>query len=136
MVQSSLGVVGAMALGASIEHPLALVLAIVGGTSAWTGLAVISASWTRTVESAQLTTMPLIMISILLSGFAFPFRGMPGWAQVIGEALPTTHFLRVVRGLMLKGATASEVGGEILVLVLLLVIVSVLALSRYRVTLD
>lgn len=93
-----------------------------------------------TIAQNQLQAMQMsfffLMPSILLSGFAFPFRGMPGWAQVIGEALPTTHFLRVVRGLMLKGATASEVAGEILVLVLLLVIVSVLALRRYRVTLD
>jgi ABC-2 type transport system permease protein len=93
-----------------------------------------------TVAQNQLQAMQMsfffLMPSILLSGFAFPFRGMPGWAQVIGEALPTTHFLRVVRGLMLKGATISEVAREMLALVLLLVVVSVIALTRYRETLD
>jgi hypothetical protein len=77
-----------------------------------------------------------LMPSILLSGFAFPFRGMPGWAQAIGEALPVTHFLRIVRGLMLKGANFEQIAGEVAVLLLMLVIVSALAISRYRVTLD
>ena len=73
---------------------------------------------------------------LLLSGFAFPFRGMPGWAQTIGELLPVTHFLRIVRGLMLKGASLQQVAAELAVLALMLVIVSSLAISRYRVTLD
>jgi ABC-2 type transport system permease protein len=77
-----------------------------------------------------------LMPSILLSGFAFPFRGMPGWAQTIGEVLPTTHFLRVVRGLMLKGATTAEIASEMAVLLLLLFAVSSVALARYKVTLD
>lgn len=77
-----------------------------------------------------------LMPAILLSGFAFPFRGMPGWAQVIGEALPATHFIRIVRGVMLKGATLDQVAGEIAVLAFMLVIVATLAVSRYRVTLD
>jgi ABC-2 type transport system permease protein len=74
--------------------------------------------------------------AILLSGFAFPFRGMPFWAQWIGEMLPATHYMRIVRGIMLKGADASQLGAEIAVLGLTLVIVSVVAVSRYRVTLD
>jgi ABC-2 type transport system permease protein len=77
-----------------------------------------------------------LLPSILLSGFAFPFRGMPGWAQAIGEALPVTHFLRIVRGLMLKGASFEQVAAEGAILVLMLLIVSVVAISRYRVTLD
>ena len=77
-----------------------------------------------------------LLPTILLSGFAFPFRGMPGWAQVIGEALPATHFIRIVRGIMLKGANLSQVGFEIAVLAIMLVIVTTLAISRYRVTLD
>ena len=93
-----------------------------------------------TISQNQLQAMQMsfffLMPSILLSGFAFPFRGMPGWAQAIGEALPVTHFLRIVRGLMLKGASPGQIAGEIATLVLMLVIVSVLAISRYRVTLD
>ncbi len=77
-----------------------------------------------------------LMPAILLTGFAFPFRGMPGWAQAIGEALPATHFIRIVRGVMLKGATPAQVAGEIAVLAFMLVLVATLAVSRYRVTLD
>ena len=77
-----------------------------------------------------------LMPAILLSGFAFPFRGMPGWAQVIGEALPATHFIRIVRGVMLKGASLDQVAAEIAVLAFMLVIVATVAVSRYRVTLD
>ena len=65
-----------------------------------------------------------------------PFPGMPGWAQFIGEAVPATHFLRVIRAVMLKGASPGQIAGEVATLVLMLVIVSVLAISRYRVTLD
>ena len=50
--------------------------------------------------------------SILLSGFMFPFRGMPGWAQAIGEVLPLTHFLRIVRGVLLKGNGLAEIAPE------------------------
>jgi ABC-2 type transport system permease protein len=93
-----------------------------------------------TISQNQLQAMQMsfffLMPSILLSGFAFPFRGMPGWAQAIGEALPVTHFLRIVRGLMLKGASFDQIAGEVAVLMLMLVIVSVVAISRYRVTLD
>jgi ABC-2 type transport system permease protein len=80
--------------------------------------------------------MFFLLPSILLSGFAFPFRGMPGWAQAIGEVIPTTHFLRIVRGVMLKGATAAQMSEELAVLGLMLVVVMALAVSRYKVTLD
>ena len=61
---------------------------------------------------------------------------MPGWAQAIGEAMPATHFLRVVRGVMLKGADLQQMSPEIAVLALTLVIVAAVAVSRYKVTLD
>ncbi len=77
-----------------------------------------------------------LLPAILLSGFAFPFRGMPGWAQVIGEALPATRFIRIVRGVMLKGASLDQVAAEIAVLAFMLVIVVTVAVSRYKVTLD
>jgi ABC-2 type transport system permease protein len=93
-----------------------------------------------TIAQNQLQAMQMsfffLMPSILLTGFAFPFRGMPGWAQAIGEALPATHFLRIVRGLMLKAASFDQVATELAVLALTLVIVSAIAISRYRVTLD
>ena len=93
-----------------------------------------------TIAQNQLQAMQMsfffLLPAILLSGFAFPFRGMPGWAQMLGELLPATHFLRIVRGIMLKGASLDQVLPEIAVLLLTLVIVSVVAVSRYRVTLD
>jgi ABC-2 type transport system permease protein len=74
--------------------------------------------------------------SILLSGFMFPYRGMPRWAQYIGETLPATHYMRIVRGVMLKGADVGDVSTEIAALIAILLVVSALAISRYRVTLD
>lgn len=78
----------------------------------------------------------MMLPSILLSGFMFPFRGMPVWAQWIGEALPATHFMRVVRAVMLKGAGFDAISTELAALLAMLLIVSVLAVSRYKVTLD
>jgi ABC-2 type transport system permease protein len=93
-----------------------------------------------TVTQNQLQAMQasvfILLPSILLSGFMFPFRGMPQWAQWLGEVLPATHFMRIVRGVMLKGAGISEVAIELAALTLLLIAVSALAISRYRVTLD
>ena len=74
--------------------------------------------------------------SILLSGFMFPFRGMPDWAQVIGQILPLTHFLRIVRGVMLKGSEWPDVWPEVWPLLLFLAVVTAIALVRYRRTLD
>ncbi|WP_042703644.1 ABC transporter permease [Azospirillum sp. B506] len=74
--------------------------------------------------------------SMLLSGFMFPFRGMPGWAQAVGEILPLTHFLRIVRGILLKGNGLTEIATEVLALALFLTVVTVVALKRYRQTLD
>ena len=93
-----------------------------------------------TVTQNQLQAMQasvfILLPSILLSGFMFPFRGMPLWAQWLGEALPATHFMRIVRGLMLKGAAFTDVSTELVALAAILLIVSTLAISRYRVTLD
>jgi ABC-2 type transport system permease protein len=74
--------------------------------------------------------------SILLSGFMFPFRGMPEWAQWLGEILPLTHFLRVLRGILLKGNGLPEIAPELWPIGLFLLIAAMIALSRYRETLD
>lgn len=74
--------------------------------------------------------------SILLSGFMFPFRGMPVWAQWIGEALPLTHFLRIVRGILLKGNGIADITMDTGAIFLFLIAVSTIALNRYRQTLD
>ena len=74
--------------------------------------------------------------SILLGGFMFPFRGMPVWAQYLGEVLPITHFLRIVRGIMLKGNGMSESLPEFWPIVLFCVVALTIAVKRYRQTLD
>jgi ABC-2 type transport system permease protein len=93
-----------------------------------------------TVARNQLQAMQMsfffFLPSILLSGFMFPFRGMPEWAQMLGEALPLTHFLRIVRGILLKGSGAAEIAGETAALAAFLVIAGAVALLRYRQTLD
>ena len=77
-----------------------------------------------------------ILPNILLSGFMFPFDAMPRAAQILGEALPLTHFLRIVRGIMLKGSGPAEVAPLGWPLAVILLLVSALALKRYRRTLD
>jgi ABC-2 type transport system permease protein len=74
--------------------------------------------------------------SILLSGFMFPFRGMPVWAQHLGELLPLTHYLRIVRGILLKGNGLPEIMPNLWPILLFLVVVLSIGLKRYRQTLD
>ncbi len=74
--------------------------------------------------------------SILLSGFMFPFRGMPEWAQWIGSMLPLTHFLRIVRGILLKGNGLVEISPELWPLLLFLTVAMAIGVKRYRQTLD
>ena len=74
--------------------------------------------------------------SLLLSGFMFPFRGMPEWAQAIGSCLPITHFLRIVRGILLKGNGPPEIWPNIWPLLSFLFVVGGIAMLRYRKTLD
>jgi ABC-2 type transport system permease protein len=90
----------------------------------------------RSQMQAMQLTFFFFLPSILLSGFMFPFSGMPGWAQTIGEFLPLTHFLRIVRGIMLKGAGLNDIGRELFVLLLFVAAFAGLALMRFRRTLD
>ena len=93
-----------------------------------------------TLASNQLQAMQMgfffFLPSILLSGFMFPFRGMPEWAQWLGEVLPLTHFLRIVRGILLKGNDASEIVHELWPIGAFLLAAATVALMRYRETLD
>ncbi|MDP1629791.1 MAG: ABC transporter permease [Caulobacter sp.] len=93
-----------------------------------------------TVARTQLQAMQMsvfyILPSILLSGFMFPFRGMPDWAQWIGTIIPVTHFLRVVRGALLKGLGFADLWQSLGALSLFVVVVVSLAMARYRTTLD
>jgi ABC-2 type transport system permease protein len=74
--------------------------------------------------------------SILLSGFMFPFRGMPHWAQTVGEVLPLTHFLRIVRGILLKGNGMAQVATHLWPIALFTAVVLTIGVKRYRQTLD
>jgi ABC-2 type transport system permease protein len=93
-----------------------------------------------TIAKSQMQAMQMTMFfflpSMLLSGFMFPFRGMPEWAQVLGEVFPLTHFLRIVRGIMLKGSEVAEIVPHVWPLALILLLVSAAALKRYQRTLD
>jgi ABC-2 type transport system permease protein len=90
----------------------------------------------RTQMQAMQLTVFFFLPSILLSGFMFPFRGMPAWAQWLGEVLPLTHFLRLVRAVMLKGADLGNVRAPVAALVVFVLVYALLALSRFRRTLD
>ncbi|HZF00633.1 MAG TPA: ABC transporter permease [Methylomirabilota bacterium] len=90
----------------------------------------------RNQRQAMQMGMFFFLPNILLSGYMFPFRGMPDWAQDIGEVLPLTHFLRIVRGILLKGNGIVEVAPEVLPIVLFLVVMLAIGIKRYRQTLD
>jgi ABC-2 type transport system permease protein len=93
-----------------------------------------------TIAQSQLQAMQMtvffLLPAILLSGFAFPFAGMPRWAQWIGEILPATHFLRIARGILLKGNSVANILGELWPLLLFTVAAGSIALLRFRRTLD
>ena len=74
--------------------------------------------------------------SLLLSGYMFPFRGMPNWAQAIGECLPLTHFLRIVRGILLKGNGLAETMPDLWPIALFVAVMLTIGIKRYRQTLD
>ena len=95
----------------------------------------ISAAVRSQMQAMQLS-MFTILPSVLLSGFLFPFAAMPGWAQALANIVPATHFLKIVRKVMLKGAGFSDVTGELGALTVLLVVISGIAMLRYRQTLD
>ncbi|MBR0821779.1 ABC transporter permease [Bradyrhizobium liaoningense] len=93
-----------------------------------------------TLVQNQLQAMQMSMMfflpSILLSGFMFPFAGMPAWAQYFGECLPLTHYLRIVRAIMLKGATMQNLRFDALALAVLMLLAMTIAVTRFRRTLD
>jgi ABC-2 type transport system permease protein len=93
-----------------------------------------------TLARSQMQSMQMTMFyflpNILLSGFMFPFRGMPGWAQTLGELLPLTHFLRIVRGIMLKGSGWPQVALEAAAIAAFVGVMGGVALLRYRQTID
>ncbi|GAB4531712.1 MAG: ABC transporter permease [Amphiplicatus sp.] len=90
----------------------------------------------KTQMQAMQMTFFVFLPSILLSGFMFPFAAMPGWAQTIGQCLPITHFLRIVREVMLKGAGLADITNDLLPLAAIFLVLAAGALTRFRQTLD
>jgi ABC-2 type transport system permease protein len=87
------------------------------------------------LQAMQMTIM-FFLPNILLSGFLFPFAGMPAWAQWVGEALPLTHYLRIVRSIMLKGSSVGDLRYDAIALLVLMLIAMSIAVTRFRRTLD
>jgi ABC-2 type transport system permease protein len=92
------------------------------------------------VAQNQLQAMQMSMMfflpNILLSGFIFPFAGMPIWAQWIGETLPLTHYIRIIRSIMLKGSNLSDLRYDAIAMSVLMLIAMTIAVTRFRRTLD
>lgn len=87
------------------------------------------------MQAMQLSVF-ILLPSILLSGFMFPFKGMPQWAQIIGMVIPSTYFIRIVRGIMLKGCNFFEIIPHIWPLLVFMVIITLIAIKLYKKTLD
>jgi ABC-2 type transport system permease protein len=119
-------------LGGWIGLSLGVSLFIVGSLA----LGFLISTLARSQLQAMQMTVFYLLPSILLSGFMFPFRGMPVWAQWLGEVIPVTHFLRVVRGALLKGQGIEDMWRELLALVAFVCVVTAMAMARYRRTLD
>jgi ABC-2 type transport system permease protein len=137
-IQASLIIgIGVLLFGVPVRGSLAM-LALLSTLFITTNLAV---GYTfSTIVQNQLQAMQLSMMfflpSILLSGFMFPFAGMPVWAQYVGEGLPLTHYVRIVRAIMLKGATLPNLQYDTLALVFLMLLAMTIAVTRFRRTLD
>lgn len=120
-----------------MQGSLALLLALIGVFMlANLGVGFTFSTLARNQLQALQMTFFFFLPSLLLSGFMFPFRGMPVWAQTLGEVLPLTHFLRIVRGIMLKGSGMAELAPELWPLLAFVFAAGALALARYRRTLD
>jgi ABC-2 type transport system permease protein len=111
---------------------LGVLLFIVGSL----GLGFLLSTLARTQLQAMQMSVFYLLPSILLSGFISPFRGMPDWAQALGTVIPVTHFLRIVRGALLKGQDFADMVPSLLALAIFVCAVAALALARYRTTLD
>jgi ABC-type multidrug transport system permease subunit len=118
--------------GSLLTLLLPLGVFIAGNLGLGITFSIVSANQIQAMQFAQFTLLP----SFLLSGFMFPFRGMPLWAQWLGEIFPTTHAMRIVRGVLLKGNTGAEVWPEIWPMALFMAAAAAVAMWLYRETLE
>ena len=128
---------GVFAFGVPVVGNLALLAAlstlfIAANLSIGYTFSTLAQNQLQAVQMAMMFFLP----NILLSGFMFPFAGMPVWAQWIGEILPLTHFLRIVRGILLKGNGLADTVGQLWQIALFMVVAFAVAVKRYRQTLD
>ncbi len=119
-------------LGSLVLLSMALILFIAANLAIGYTFSTLAKSQMQAMQMTFFFFLP----SMLLSGFMFPFRGMPQWAQWLGEAFPLTHFLRIVRGILLKGNGLVEIYPNLWPIALFLLIAGTIALNRYRETLD
>ena len=119
-------------LGSVLLLLLLVLLFIVANLAVGITFSTIAKNQLQAVQMAFFFFLP----SLLLSGYMFPFRGMPGWAQDLGECLPLTHFLRVVRGILLKGNGLAECAPDLWPIALFVAVVLAIGIKRYRQTLD
>jgi ABC-2 type transport system permease protein len=118
--------------GSVLDVYVASVLLILANLS----LGLIISTKAQSQFQAMQMTIFILLPTILLSGFAFPYAGMPRVAQWVAELLPMTHFLRLVRGVMLRGAGIMELWPEVVVLIAFTVLMMVVAIARFRKRLD
>lgn len=123
--------------GVPVEGSLALLTAlvtlfIVSNLAIGYTFSTLAANQLQAMQMAVMFYLP----NMLLSGFLYPFRGMPEWAQAIGEVLPLTHFMRIVRGVMLKGSDFGDLQADVAALAVFTVVTMAVAVARFRQTLD
>lgn len=119
-----------------LGNPLLLVTALSAFIAANLSVGFMLSTFARNQLQAIQMTMFFFLPSMLLSGFMFPFSGMPTWAQHVGNVLPMTHALRIIRGVVLKGITAADVWPHIWPMLLFTLFVAAIAMKRYRETID
>ncbi len=129
--------IGILLFGVPVAGSL-LLLAILSTLFIATNLSIGYTFSTLAQNQLQAVEMSIMFFlpNILLSGFLFPFAGMPNWAQWVGEALPLTHYLRIVRSIMLKGSTISNLHYDAAALFVLMLVAMTIAVTRFRRTLD
>src|SRR2546423_1804849 len=122
-----LGLIGVPLLGSLVLLALLSTLFITTNLSVGYTFSTIAQNQLQAMQMSMMFFLP----NILLSGFMFPFAGMPAWAQWIGEVLPLTHYLRIVRGIMLKGAALADLRYDALALAGLMLVAMLIAISRF-----
>lgn len=119
-----------------IGNPMLLAIATLPFILASLLVGILISTLAKTQLEASQMSLFFYLPSLILSGFAFPFKGMPLWAQWLGNVLPLTHFINIMRGIMLKGVTFTEVWIDVWPILIFMLLIFYIATKRYRRTLD